>query len=131
MTNSPRNVNATPRASQTVQILSSPEYPKYTGRLGVVAQRTEKSAKFDGVEVLTVFPGSPASHVTDSNDRIFSLSPERDVITHVNGEPVTTNADLIKVVLGATGRTLTLKIVDLGTENSAEYTAVLADGSDQ
>ncbi len=119
------NDNATPRASQTAHISSTPEYPKYTGRLGVVAQRTEKSAKFDGVEVLTVFPGSPASLVTDSSGRIFTLSPERDVITHVNGEPVSSNADLIKVVLGATGTTLNLKVVDLTTEMSAEYTAVL------
>jgi Caspase domain len=94
-------------------------------RFGVLANRTDRSAVFDGVEVLSVYKDSPATHIRAMNGHIYSLAaPGLHVITHVNDVPVRANADLIKEV-NAAGDIMMIRVRGLTTGRTDEYSVDL------
>lgn len=92
------------------------------GRLqfGITADRTAKSAQLDGVEVLRVEPNSPATSLRGSDGKKYYLVPGRDVITHVNGSGVTTNAEVVAAVKGSAAK-MVVRVYDTQTGTNADY----------
>ncbi len=132
-----RQTSQIPGADQTayaVEALPEPEGSQggigaQRVRLGVVGDRTGKSARYDGVEVLSVFRDMPATRVKGENGAIVTLVVGRDVITHVNGSPVRTNADLLREIAAA-GATVLLRVVNTTNSTAGNYEAVLtSDGA--
>ena len=81
-------------------------------RLGVVGEQTERSKKYDGVEITQVLPNTPA--------QFGELIAGRHVITHVNGRRVRTNDELRRAVFNAPRYQLSLRLVDLQTGENFE-----------
>ncbi len=106
---------------------SSPSPP---GRLrfGIVADRTASSAGLNGVEVLRVEPNSPATSLRGRDGQQYRLVPGRDVITHVNGDPVTTNAEIVAAVARSPAN-MVVRVHDLQAGSAADYDVNLASAN--
>ena len=90
-------------------------------RFGIVAERTARSARYDGVEVLRVEPNSPAMALRSHGDgRQYYLVPGRDIITHVNGTAVTTNEEIVAAVNSSPPK-MVVRVFDTQTGVSEDY----------
>jgi hypothetical protein len=99
-------------------------------RFGVVADRTRRSAAFNGVEVQRVFDGYPATRIRAADGQTYSLVPGLHVITHVNDTDVPTNDDLVREV-NAAGDIMTIRVRGLRTGRADEYTVDLRGSGGQ
>lgn len=122
-------IPAVPNPVAPGQPAPNPALPVVPGppriRLGVAGIDNELGRIHGGVAIHSVFAGAPATRVLRRNDRtIYSIAPGRDVITHVNGQKVTTKEDLVREV-GKSPRELRLTIYDNHTRVTDDYFATL------
>ncbi|MCA9027684.1 MAG: hypothetical protein KDA86_20915 [Planctomycetaceae bacterium] len=90
-------------------------------RLGVQGIDNAQGRRHGGVAISQVFPNMPSSRLRLSGDsRTYRIVPGRDIITHVNGTPVKTNAELVTAVMSSTPQ-LRLTIYDSQTRKTADY----------
>jgi hypothetical protein len=95
-------------------------------RFGMSGRRTPQSAQYGGVEVTMVVPGSPAAALRCHSDgKNYYLVPGRDIITHVNGEQVTTNEELNDAVRRSP-REMTIRVYDRSTQSADDYDVTLS-----
>jgi hypothetical protein len=93
---------------------------------GITVERTEGSALFGGVQVTRVTPNSPATRILGRDGKTYALAEQRDIITHVNGQAVTT-AEAFNQAVSQSLRTMVLTVHDLGTQTAADYEVTAAD----
>lgn len=95
-------------------------------RFGVVGERTTRSAAVGGVEVTSVVPGYPAARLVNPADgRTYQLVPGRDIITHINGQPVSNRAELYDAV-GKSPPQMTVRVYDTRDRSTTEYNVDLS-----
>ncbi|MCA9054118.1 MAG: hypothetical protein KDA75_09795 [Planctomycetaceae bacterium] len=90
-------------------------------RLGLQGVDNAHGQRHGGVAVAQVFANMPAQRLRLPGDsRNYHIVPGRDVITHVNGTPVRTNAELVAAVMSSPVR-IELTIYDGVTRRTANY----------
>jgi S1-C subfamily serine protease len=95
-------------------------------RLGVSVQRTARSAEVGGVEVAMVMEGFPGMSVRNlANGATRALVVGRDVITHINSEPITTYEEFRAAVAKSPSR-MVLRVSDMEAHSSSEYEVIIA-----
>jgi len=98
-------------------------------RFGVVAVVTPRSQSLGGVEVTQVYPNSPGMRLRMSGENgSYRLVPGRDVITHVNGQPVPTYEQYHLAVRNSPTR-IVLRVHDLSEGTSRGYETELLGGA--
>lgn len=98
-----------------------------SNRLGVSVARTDLGKVHGGVEVKAVRPNSPGTRIQHARTRdVFVISENRDIITHINGNPITTEAEFEKAV-AQSERELRLRVFDSFKDERAEYIAELPE----
>jgi len=100
--------------------------PPTTGkvRFGVTAKRTARSARYAGVEVTYVRRGYPGTELLGRNGRNYRLVPGRDIITHVNGERVSSYEEFFRAVRQSPNPMI-VRVYDTRTNSAADYRVIL------
>ena len=94
-------------------------------RLGVTATATDRSRRIGGVEVTRVLDGYPGTQLRRAgDDRTFGLVVGMHVITHVNGNAVTTYQEYSRAIDNSP-QTMTLRVHNLQTGTHRDYQATL------
>jgi len=90
-------------------------------RLGITGIDNDQGARHGGVAIQQVIANMPATRLRLAGGGAgYRMVPGRDVITHVNGTPVRTNAELVAAVY-ASPQTIRLTIYDGLTRRTADY----------
>lgn len=99
-------------------------------RFGVTAQRTPRSAQVGGVEVTLVMPGYPGTSIIGHADgKQYYLVAGRDIITHINQQPVTSYDEFRRAVADSP-RQMTIRVYDLSTRSAADYGVQFRGGAE-
>ena len=94
-------------------------------RLGLRGTDNAQGRRFGGVAIGQVFANMPATRLRLPGDaRNYRIVPGRDIITHVNGTAVRTNAQLVAAVMASPPQ-IRLTIYDAATRRTADYFATL------
>lgn len=87
---------------------------------GITADRTVASAQVGGVEVFRVEPNSPATALRGNDGKKYYIVPGRDIITHINGSQITTNAEVVAAVKSSPPN-MVVRVYDTQTGTSNDY----------
>ncbi len=89
--------------------------------LGVWLDQTARSREIDGLEVIQVMPGSPATRLI-KDGRTYTLVPFGDIVTHINGQPTPTVGAFQRAYKRAMRRKqIVLRVFDVQRQVLEEY----------
>ncbi len=95
-------------------------------RFGVTAEQTARGARAGGLEVTLVIPTYPGTQLRGSDGKQYFLVAGRDVITHINGQSVTTYGEFSTAV-NASPANMTIRVYDMQTGTTADYEVTLRE----
>ena len=132
-----RGVKTRWRAVQTAYAVSplpeankgavGPLAPVQGVRFGAAAERTARGTRLGGVEVTQVIANTPSTRMRSRKDGgQYQLVSGRDVITHINGEAITTY-DEFRQAIAASPNDMVVRVYDRLTRSTLDYDVSLGE----